>query len=271
MVLDLRKAGKSTSVIGIDTNSDHIAEAIALGIIDREGSYSDLMDADLVIVAVPVNYLIVAVPEVLDAIGPGTVVMDVGSTKGALCNCVADHARRQNFVATHPISGTEFSGPGAAFHGLFRGKVALICDKEKVSSHAQARVEEVYRTLGSRIIEMDPVEHDRHLAYVSHLSHISSFTLGLTVLDIEQNEKNISMLAGSGFESTVRLAKSSPEMWEPIFMQNAPDLLKALDEYLLHLKDFRELIAGNKGTEMLAMMRRANSITRILEMDQFEK
>ena len=264
-MLDLRKAGKTSSVSGIDTNEKHISQALDSGLIDKAGSFEDISKSDLVILATPVDVALGLILKVMDLLGEETVVMDVGSTKSKLCQVVAAHPNRAQFVATHPIAGTEFSGPEAAFSGLFYHKNALICEVAKSSKHAIDLVHAVYRDCGSKITEMNPLEHDRHLAYVSHLSHISSFTLGLTVLDIEKSEKNISMLAGSGFESTVRLAKSSPEMWEPIFLQNSKDLKKALDEYILHLQDFRRMIEMEDSTALKKQMKRANSITQIIE------
>jgi len=264
LVHDLRKVGKVTDVIGIDTNPDHLTKALETGMIDRSGELLDIELSDLVILATPVDVALRLILEILDRLGPQTVVMDVGSTKGALCQIAGPHSKRGQFVASHPIAGKEFSGPEAAFPGLFKDKIALICDKGNSSEHALDVVRSIYIQCGSKIIEMDPVEHDRHLAYVSHLSHISSFTLGLTVLDIEKDEKNISMLAGSGFESTVRLAKSSPEMWGPIFLQNSKDLKKALDEYILHLQDFRKMIDDDNGSGLRQQMEKANSIIRIL-------
>jgi prephenate dehydrogenase len=264
IVLDVRSKLPSVKVLGIDTNAKHLERAIEIGLIDGAGTLEDLKQADQAILATPVNVASDIIISVLNHLGPKTTLMDVGSTKRNLCEIIDGHEKRPQFVATHPIAGTEYSGPDAAFEGLFDNRIALICEKDKSSASAIEMVLDVYRMCGSRIIEMDPVEHDRHLAYVSHLSHISSFTLGLTVLDIEKNEKNISMLAGSGFESTVRLANSSPAMWEPIFLENSKDLLQALDEYILHLKDFREMIASDDGEGLTNQMTRANEIARIL-------
>ncbi len=267
MVLDLKKKGAVQSVAGIDSNPENLATAIQRNIIDKEGTISDLHESDLVILAIPVDAASEMILELLDNAGETTVIMDVGSTKTGICKKAASHPNRGRYVATHPIAGTEYSGPDASFIGLFKNKIALICESGKSSSHALKLVKEIYGKLGSNIIEMESLEHDRHLAYVSHLSHISSFTLGLTVLDIEKNEKNISMLAGSGFESTVRLAKSSPDMWGPIFIQNASDIQKALDEYVRHLKEFGKMIATGDKVNLRSQMMRANDIIGILKSD----
>jgi len=268
MVMDMRKAGMIQSVTGIDTNRDHLKAARLRNIIDKQGTIeTDIRDADLVILAVPVDVAKEIIIGILDYSGSKTVIMDVGSTKASICKSAGTHPNRDRFVATHPIAGTEYSGPEASFLGLFKNKNALICESEMSSSFALEKVKNIYDALGSKISEMDSVEHDRHLAYVSHLSHISSFTLGLTVLDIETNEKNISMLAGSGFESTVRLAKSSPDMWGPIFIQNAYDIKKALDEYVRHLNEFGKLIATGEKQKLRDQMKRANQIIGILNSE----
>lgn len=265
MVMDLRKAGVISKVTGVDTHAESLERAKELGLIDSAADLESSMgSADLVILAIPVNASLKILSDLLSHTNEDAIVMDLGSTKTSICTLVEGHINRDKFVATHPIAGTENSGPDAAFSGLYKDKVALICDPDKSSYGRVKKVIEIYQALGSQVIEMSSKDHDRHVAYVSHLSHISSFTLGLTVLDIEKNERNIHLLAGSGFDSTVRLAKSSPEMWEPIFLQNEKDITTALDEYIGHLKNFRNLIAEGNKEELLNQMRRANEIRRIL-------
>ncbi len=193
-----------------------------------------------------------------------TVVIDTGSTKSAICKAVAGHTRRGRFVAAHPIAGTENSGPRAAFRGLFQNKINIICESEKTDNDALNLALQLFEQAGMRTVFMPPDEHDRHLAYVSHLSHVSSFLLGQTVLDIEQNEKHIALLAGSGFASTVRLAKSSPAMWAPIFEQNREYLSQALQEYILHLQRFQYHLMKGNTQELFSIMQQANEIRRIL-------
>lgn len=265
MVIDLRKKGVISHVTGVDKDVEGLERAKELGIIDSASELNQcLSGADLVILAIPVNASLDIISDLLSQTGDDTIIMDLGSTKGSICKLVEGHVNRNKFVATHPIAGTENSGPDAAFSGLYKDKVALICDPDKSSYGRVKKVVEIYTAIGSKVIEMSSNDHDRHVAYVSHLSHISSFTLGLTVLDIEKNERNIHLLAGSGFDSTVRLAKSSPEMWEPIFLQNEKDITPALDEYIDHLTNFRNLIADGNKDELLNQMRRANEIRRIL-------
>ncbi len=266
MGLDLRKAGMVSKIIGVDRNADHLAEAVSLGIIDE---FADLADAieqsDLILIAIPVDAARQLLPEVLDLIKEGQTVIDLGSSKAGICAVAKDHPKRQQYVACHPIAGTEFSGPSAAFHGLYDGKVNIICNKEESSEQAVAVAQKVFEAVGMNIIYMDAEEHDRHIAYVSHLSHVTSFTLGLTVLDIEKDEKNIFNMAGSGFASTVRLAKSSADMWAPIFEQNSENLLEAMDAYIEKLQLFREVIKEKKTDQAHQLIKSGNEIKRILE------
>ncbi len=266
MALDLRKAGLATEVVGVDLNSDNALKAVDLKIVDKiQTEDKALRDADLVIVAIPVNAMCQLLPSVLDAVSEKAVVLDAGSTKAQICRAVSNHPRRAQFVASHPIAGTENSGPEAAFNGLFINKTNIICEKDKSSDSALTLAQRVFEALGLRTIFMEPEEHDKHVAYVSHLSHVSSFLLGQTVLDIEKDEKNIFALAGSGFASTVRLAKSSPEMWAPIFEQNLDYLSQALQEYIMHLQKFHYHLLKRDTKELHRIMAGANEIRRVLD------
>ncbi len=265
IAIDLRKAGVATELVGIDRNVDHAAKAVELGIVDKiESEDKALSTSELIITAIPVNAMCQLLPGLLDAIKPGAVVIDAGSTKRLLCKSVEHHEKRKQFVAAHPIAGTENSGPEAAFSGLFKDKTNIICEKEKSSPHALSIATLVFESLGMNTIFMEPEEHDKHVAYVSHLSHVSSFLLGQTVLDIERDEKNIFALAGSGFASTVRLAKSSPDMWAPIFEQNAEYLSQALLEYIMHLQKFQYYLMKRDVKELHNIMTSANRIREIL-------
>lgn len=266
MAIALRKEGMAKTVFGIDRSETNAAQAIELGLVDKILPEDEaLSQSDLVIVAIPVNATCALLPTVLDVVNPNAVVIDTGSTKNLICKSVSGHANRAQFVASHPISGTEFSGPAAAFYGLFEGKTNIICEREKSSDKALAIAQKVFDVLKLNTIFMDPVEHDKHVAYVSHLSHVSSFLLGQTVLDIEKDEKNIFDLAGSGFASTVRLAKSSPDMWAPIFEQNSEYLGQALTEYIMHLQKFQYHLMKRDTKEIHKMMTKANDIKRVLK------
>ena len=265
MALDIRAHYPEVRIFGIDTNAVNLAEALQLGIIDEPATLGDLHQADLVILSVPVDVCMLLLPEVLDNIGADTIVFDVGSTKLPVCELVADHPKRCNFIATHPIAGTEFSGPSAAIAGLFNGKTNIICEVEKTTFKLQEKALEMFGKFGMRIRYMNPKSHDKHIAYVSHLSHISSFMLGKTVIEKEKHERDIFDMAGSGFESTVRLAKSSPAMWTPIFKQNKNQVVKTLDEYILNLTKFKELLENDDFEAIFNEMQNVNKISEILK------
>lgn len=264
MVLDIKGLYPEAAIHGIDTNKKHVQEAIALGVIDKESSFEDLAAADFVIVSVPVDIAMTLLPKVLDVIGEQTIVFDVGSTKTPICEALANHPKRRNFVAAHPIAGTEFSGPSAAIKGLFQGKTNIICEVEKTTFKLQEKALELFKELGMRIRYMDPKSHDKHIAYVSHLSHISSFMLGKTVINKEKDEQDIFDMAGSGFESTVRLAKSSPAMWTPIFKQNKKQVVKTLEEYIANLSNFKDLLVNDDYEAIYNEMQSVNKIKEIL-------
>ena len=200
----------------------------------------------------------------MDLVSDNTLVMDVGSTKEDICLAVKEHPKRRNYLAMHPIAGTEFSGPSAAHIGLFSEKTNIICEVEKTAFKLQEIALDIFAKLGMRIRYMDPKSHDKHIAYMSHLSHISSFMLGKTVIEKEKNERDIFDMAGSGFASTVRLAKSSPAMWAPIFEQNKTNVIETLDEYIQNLQQFKELMIQNDFTEIYNEMESTNHIKQIL-------
>ncbi len=264
MAMSLR--GFRTHIIGVDTNPEHCKKALQRGIVDEiQPIEKAIKNTSLIILAVPVNAAKEILPAILDNIEEKTIVVDMGSTKKGICRKVEKHPKRQQYVASHPIAGTENSGPEAAFSSLFKGKKTIICEKQLSSPEALKLIIKMYDLLEMEIIYMQAEEHDRHIAYVSHLSHISSFSLGKTVLEIEKDEKNIFNMAGSGFASTARLAKSSPSMWYPIFEQNKESLTKALDSYIENLMQFRNAIAENDKEKLIAMMTKANNIRKVLE------
>lgn len=260
----LKNSGVVSSVLGIDRSEEHLNQAIALGIVDNKATYADLATVDMVFLSIPVDQIVIELPKVLDAVGEQTVVIDAGSTKLQLCEAVASHPKRRNFLAAHPIAGTEYSGPSAAIANLYEGKLAIVCEVEKTAINLQERAMNAFTALQMRVRYMGAKEHDVHVAYVSHLSHISAFMLGKTVMGKEKDDRNIFDLAGSGFASTVRLAKSSPQMWAPIFIQNKEPLLETLDAYIENLNAFRTLIAEEDLESLLDEMKRINSIEKIL-------
>lgn len=262
---DIKNLHPTYKLSGIDNNQAHLKEALSLGLINTASSYDELSMADLVIVSIPVDEMIIQLPKILDLIKADTIVIDAGSTKEAICKTVADHKNRRNFLACHPIAGTEYTGPSAAIKGLFYGKTNILCEVEKTAFKLQEKAISFFHSLGMRIRYMNPVAHDKHIAYVSHLSHISSFMLGRTVIEKEENEKDIFDMAGSGFESTVRLAKSSPAMWTPIFKQNKENVLDSLEEYIHNLEDFKNMLAEDNYKGIYEIMNSTNQIKHILK------
>lgn len=252
------------TVQGIDANEANAKKALDLGIVDEIVDFHQIADSDVVVLAVPVNFLPNLAVKVLNTIKNSAIVFDMGSTKEKLSKTVENHEKRTNFVAVHPIAGTEHSGPEAAIYHLFDEKVNIICDKELSSKEAVEKVLDIFNALNMRTIFMNSAEHDKHIAYVSHLSHISSFMLGKTVLEKEKNEKNIFDMAGSGFESTVRLAKSSPNMWTPIFIENKENILSSLNEYIENLTAFKNLILEENKEGLQQTMLETNHIKEVL-------
>lgn len=264
MAIDLKKSGFAREIIGVDTNPQHAEQALKLALTDRILSWEQgVEEGDIIILAIPVQHIVTQLPLLLDRVHK-QVVMDVGSTKGPALKAIQEHPARQHFVATHPMAGTEFSGPQAAVGGLFKGKTTIICDVEQSSAAALETVEKLYQHLGMPVIYMDSREHDLHAAYVSHISHISSFALALTVLEQEKDRENIFIMAGGGFDSTVRLAKSSREMWSPIFAQNSENVMRVLDTYIKELQRFKDAIKHKDQQELDKLITEANKIKKIL-------
>ena len=264
LALELKKITWAT-IYGIDKNPEHLQKALDLGIIFKKASIDIVKEVDTVIIAVPVNFIPDLAIQILDLINDETLVFDVGSTKKEVCQAIKNHPKRRNFVAVHPIAGTEFSGPESAIYELFTDKVNIICEQKLSSNEMVDRVISLFENIKMRNVFMESsVQHDKHIAYVSHLSHISSFMLGKTVLEIEKDEESIFDMAGSGFESTVRLAKSNPDTWTPIFLQNKESILKSLNEYIKNLNQFKEILTKESAEDVHAIMQNTNRIKTVL-------
>lgn len=261
---NIKQLYPKSTCIGIDQNYAHLQEALSLGVIDKKGTFKDLPKAELVFVAIPVDATLALLPTILDAVEENCLVVDAGSTKAKLCEAVAKHPKRRNYLAAHPIAGTEFSGPSAAIAGLFKGKTQIICEVEHTAFKLQELALAIFNGMGMRIRYMNAKAHDIHIAYMSHLSHISSFMLGKTVIEKEKNERDIFDMAGSGFESTVRLAKSSASMWTPIFKDNKNAVLQALSEYIENLEHFKALMEAGDFEGVSKQMVQTNKIKAIL-------
>lgn len=264
--LALKEKGLVKKVIGVSRTAASAQKALDLGLIDEVLPLEQaVQQSDLIYVAIPVDVTIPVMKQVMDLVTEKQIVADAGSTKHALCAALNDHPMRARFVATHPMWGTEYSGPEAAVRDAFKGRSCVICEKEKSDPAAAEKVEQVYRELGMHMTYMDADGHDMHAAYISHISHITSFALANTVLEKEKEEEAIFELAGGGFESTVRLAKSNPAMWVPIFMQNRENVLDVLNEHISQLRKFKACLEKENYAYLQELIENANKIRRILK------
>ena len=265
MALALRQNGFASGIIGVESNELHAAQAVQLGLVDRvEPLEAAVSMAALIVLAVPVNIAEQLLPQILDATEK-QVIMDVGSIKLPLLQRVEGHPKRGRYVATHPMWGTEYSGPEAAVKGAFNGKATVICDGERSDKDAVQLVETLYGVLGMHLVYMGAEEHDVHVAYISHISHITSFALANTVLEKEKEEEAIFELASGGFESTVRLAKSNPAMWVPIFKENRENVLDVLNEHISQLRKFKACLEKENYEYLQELIEDANKIKRIIK------
>ncbi|MBS1917273.1 MAG: prephenate dehydrogenase [Bacteroidetes bacterium] len=264
--LALKDRGWVKNVIGVSRTEGSLKKALELGLIDEALPLEEAVKkSDLIYVAIPVDVTVPVMRKIMDLVNGKQIVADAGSTKSVLCEALADHPMRRRFVATHPMWGTEYSGPEAAVHDAFAGRSCVICEKEKSDKDAVETMENIYRELGMHLVYMDAAAHDTHAAYVSHISHITSFALANTVLEKEKEEDAIFELAGGGFESTVRLAKSSPAMWAPIFMQNKENVLDVLNEHISQLRKFKSCLEKENYEYLVELMENANKIRRIIK------
>jgi len=264
--LALKERKMVKQVIGVSRTEESIRKALDLGLIDATMPLEEAVrNSDLIYVAIPVDVTIPMISKIMGWITENQIVADAGSTKFALCEALAGHPLRKRFVATHPMWGTEYSGPEAAVKEAFSGRTCVICEKEKSDADAVETMEKIYSQLGMQLSYMDAYDHDIHAAYVSHISHITSFALANTVLEKEKEEDAIFELAGGGFESTVRLAKSSPAMWAPIFMQNRENVLDVLNEHISQLRKFKSCLEKENYPYLLELMQNANKISKIIK------
>ena len=266
LMIDLRKRGFADRIIGVDSNLQHRNIAQLCGLVDETDTLENAVDrSDLIILSTPVDANCMMLPRILDRIkGTSKVVTDMGSAKGSIANASANHQGRGRYVSLHPMAGTEFSGPLAAIGRLFDYKTAIICDPELSDTDALNLTERMLEILNMRKVYMNSSDHDIHVAYVSHISHITSFSLALSVLDKEREEQNILALAGGGFESTVRLAKSNGETWAPIFLENSKFIIEVIDNYIEKMNLFKKMISEKDKEGLKALMEEANKIRKIL-------
>ncbi len=264
--LALKERGLVRNVIGVSRTAASIDKALELGLIDEALPLeAAVKKSDLIYVAIPVDVTVPVMRQVMDLITDSQIVADAGSTKHVLCESLAQHPMRRRFVATHPMWGTEYSGPEAAVRDAFTGRSCVICEREKSDPDAVETMEKIYKQLGMHMVYMDAESHDVHAAYISHISHITSFALANTVLEKEKEENTIFELAGGGFESTVRLAKSNPAMWLPIFKQNREHVLDVLNEHIAQLRKFKSCLEKENYAYLQELMENANKISKILK------
>ena len=265
LALQLNEKGLASKLIGVDANRDHQKKALELGLVEEIMELDEAIDnSDVVILAIPVDALVKLLPKILDKL-KDQILIDMGSTKSELSSIASDHPKRGRYVASHPMWGTEYSGPQAAVHGAFENTAVIICNANESDKDALAWTKNMYKKIGMHLLEMDAVSHDLHAAYVSHISHITSFALANTVLEKEKEENAIFELASAGFESTVRLAKSNPAMWVPIFMQNKVNVLDVLTEHIAQLTKFKEIIEKGDNDLLQGLIEDANKIRRIIK------
>ena len=264
IALKIKEIDTNTVIYGLDKNMDSMSYSLSKGIIDKKLDINSIDNLKYIFIAIPVDAIKSEIDSILNKISNNTLVVDLGSTKYEICKKVVDHTNRKNFLAAHPIAGTEFSGPSAATENLFDNKVLILCETEKTDQDLLSDALKIFDLMNMNIINMDSIEHDKHIAYVSHLSHISSFMLGKTVMNKEEDQDTIYDMAGSGFESTVRLAKSSPETWASIFVENKNNIVESLNEYISNINNFKILIENGDKEKLSAEMKKINGIKEIL-------
>ncbi len=265
LAIQLHEKKLSSKLIGVDASKEHAKKALELELVDETLSLDEaIQQADVIVLAVPVDTMVSLLPRILNKID-NQVVLDLGSTKSQLIEAIKNHPKRGRYVATHPMWGTEYSGPQAAVRGAYENKAVIICNAEESDADALEWVKHMYKKIGMHLLEMEAKAHDLHAAYVSHISHITSFALANTVLEKEKEEQAIFELASAGFESTVRLAKSNPAMWVPIFMQNKENVLDVLKEHIAQLSRFKESLEKEDNEYLMRLIEEANKIRRIIK------
>jgi prephenate dehydrogenase len=265
LAIQLHEKKLSSRLIGVDANEEHARQAVELELVDETLPLDEAIEnSDVIILAIPVDALVTLLPQLLNKIDD-QIVIDLGSTKAQLIDVIKYHPKRGRYVATHPMWGTEYSGPTAAVRSAYENRAVIICNTDESDTDALEWTKLMYKKIGMHILEMEANAHDLHAAYVSHISHITSFALANTVLEKEKEDNAIFELASAGFESTVRLAKSNPAMWVPIFMQNKVNVLDVLKEHIAQLTRFKESIEKEDKEYLMRLIEDANKIRRIIK------
>ena len=265
LALSAREHIPDVEIFGSNRSEVNLQKSLDLGLINFRLEDALIKQMDVILLTIPVDVAMDRLVDLLDEVNDNALIIDFGSTKTAICQQVALHSKRGQFLATHPIAGTEYSGPEAALPDLFQDKIQILCETQKTRPDLLEWAQDWFKKIGMNLREMDPVEHDQHITYVSHLSHISSYMLGKTVMEKEKDQSAIFDMAGSGFSSTVRLAKSSPNMWIPIFKQNKENISETLLQYINNLNQFKQLLDADKFDELHKQILEINQIRQILK------
>ena len=265
LALSARQHIPDVEIYGSNRSQANLQKSLDLGLIDFRLEEAMIKQIDVILLSIPVDIALERLVDLMDEVNDNALIMDFGSTKAAICQQVALHSKRGQFLATHPIAGTEYSGPAAALPDLFEDKIQILCEAQKTRPDLLEWAQDWFKKMGMNLREMDAVEHDQHITYVSHLSHISSYMLGKTVMEKEKDQSAIFDMAGSGFSSTVRLAKSSPYMWVPIFKQNKENISETLSQYINNLNQFKQLLDASRFDELHEQILEINNIRQILE------
>ena len=261
LALSLRKLSFITNIYGLDHNVEHQKEALRLNLLERLIEFDELCTLDVIILAIPVNGVIKSLQSLEGKISATTTVIDLGSTKEIIVKAVPASIR-QNLVAAHPMTGTEHNGPSAAFEGLYKDQVVVLCDLEESGTHQQEVAVRIFSGIHMRLSYMHAHEHDRHAAFISHMPHVISYSIANSVLG-QEDKYNILAMAAGGFRSMSRLAKSSPHMWEDIFKQNKENLLDAIETFQSELEQFKKEIKNDDWEKVSAKMHRGNELEDI--------
>ena len=262
LALSLKKLDFIDEVVGSDHNIQHQKDAIKLNLVSKIVEFKDVKKYDVVFLAIPVDGIIAALQN-LTNLDADTTIIDMGGTKSKILNSTPQSIRK-NFVAAHPMTGTEFFGPHAALDGLYEDKVVVLCDLEDSGKHQQKVSRKIFKALGMKKYFMKAHEHDRHAAFISHMPHAISYSLANTVMKQEKKE-NILALAAGGFRSMSRLAKSSPNMWEDIFRQNKSNILEAINLFEDELKILKQSVEDDNWNELNKLMSAGKKLHDILD------
>jgi prephenate dehydrogenase len=247
--------------IGYDHNKNHQKEALEYGLVDKIVDLEELKGADMIVLAIPVDAIITFLPSLV-GVSKNTTIVDFGSTKELIVKNIPKELYGQ-FIAAHPMTGTEKFGPSAAMEKLYKNKIMVLCDLNKCDQVHKDRAISIFEALEMRLVFMDSHEHDIHACYISHLPHAISFALANMVMNHEE-PKHITSLAAGGFRDMSRIAKSSPDMWTDIFRQNKQNLIESLELYEKQVGYIKKLLKEDDYDGVKEWMKKSNTLHDIL-------